>query len=288
MANLALGAATTAATTDGGDGSSSGGFFGWLFYSDGFHAPSLAEFYPDALLFEGTIFEFNRIQVVRVAAVVLLVLVFWLVGRKATLIPGRMQSVIEIVLLFIRTQIVEEVIGKDNGKRYVAPLTTLFVTIAFFNLTGVIPLLNIAGTSLIGLPLVMALWVFVMYIGAGVRKHGVGGFLKTSLFPAGVPWPIYIMLTPVEILQVFFLRPFTLALRLAANMIAGHLLLVTAFAGTHVLFLEASGAMKGIGVLTLAGGLAFTLFEIFVALLQAYVFTILSAVYINLSIEEEH
>src|SRR5690606_32299263 len=120
----------------------------------------------------------------------------------------------------------------------------------------------------------MAVWVYVMYLAAGIRQHGVGGFLKANLFPPGVPKPIYLLLTPIEALQVFVLRPATLALRLAANMMAGHLLLVLCFAATHYFFLEASGWLKSMGAVSFAAALAFTLFEIFVALLQAYVFTI--------------
>lgn len=281
-------AALVQTANDAGDPEGSRNFFEWLFTSNGFHAPTIGEFYPDALLWEGTIFEFNRITLVRVIAAAALLAVFAIVASRARIVPGRLQGAVEFALDFVRTQIAEEVLGKEKAKPYVAMLTTLFVSIVFFNITGVIPFLNIAGTSLIGMPIIMALWVYVMYLALGVRQHGVGSYLKMSLFPAGVPWPIYILLTPIEFLQVFFLRPFTLALRLSANMIAGHLLLVAAFAGTHVLFFEAAGAMKAAGALTLAGGFAFTLFEIFVALLQAYVFTMLSAVYLNMALEDEH
>lgn len=263
-------------------------FFSWLFSSDGFHAPTIEEFYPEALLWGGTIFEFNRITLVRVIAAVALIAVFWVVAARARVVPGRFQGFIEIFLDFVRVQIAEEVMGKERARRFVPFLTTLFMAIVFFNITGVVPFLNIAGTSLIGLPLIMALWVYVLYLAVGIKKHGFGGYLKASLFPAGVPWPIYFLLTPIEFLQVFFLRPFTLALRLTANMIAGHLLLVVAFAGTHFLFFEASGALKAAGALTFLGGFAFTLFEIFVAMLQAYVFTMLSAVYLNMALEDEH
>lgn len=284
MTNL-LAAAVGAEAEGSGE---SQNFFQWLFSSDGFHAPTIGEFFPEALLWEGTLFEFNRITLVRVIAAVALIALFWVVAARARVVPGRFQSFIEYALDFVRVQIAEEVIGKDKARPYVAFLTTLFLAIVFFNITGVIPFLNIAGTSVIGLPLIMALWVYVMYLGVGIKKHGLGGYLKTSLFPAGVPWPIYILLTPIEFLQVFFLRPFTLALRLTANMIAGHLLLVVAFAGTQYLFFEASGAIKAAGALTFLGGFAFTLFEVFVALLQAYVFTMLSAVYLNMALEEEH
>jgi len=101
-----------------------------------------------------------------------------------------------------------------------------------------------------------------------------------------VPWPIYLILTPIEFLSTFIIRPATLTVRLLANMLAGHLLLVLCFAATNYLFFEASSLglnLAGIG--TLAAGFAFTLFEIFVAVLQAYVFTVLTAVYIQLSVE---
>ncbi|MDN4474838.1 F0F1 ATP synthase subunit A [Demequina sp. SYSU T00192] len=258
-----------------------------MFSSDGFHAPSIAEFFPPAIFGDGTIYEFNRIMLIRVIAAVALLAVFWIAASRAKVVPNRFQGGIEFLLDFVKDQIVEPVMGHE-GKKFLPFLTTLFLSIVAFNITGVIPFLNIAGTSLIGLPLVMALWVYVMYLFQGVKKHGLGGYLKNSLFPPGVPWPIYFLLTPIEALQVFILRPATLALRLAANMIAGHLLLVLCFAATQYFFFEAAGAMKAMGAVTFAAGFAFVLFEIFVALLQAYVFTMLSAVYLNMALEEEH
>jgi F-type H+-transporting ATPase subunit a len=214
--------------------------------------------------------------------------IFAIVAQRARVVPRRGQALVEIVMDFVRVQVVEEVMGKERAKRYVPFLTTLFLAIVVFNLTGVIPFLNLAATSLIGLPIVMALWVYFLYLGAGVRRHGLGGYLKASLFPPGVPWPIYILLTPVEALQVFILRPATLALRLTANMMAGHLLLALCFAATQFFFFEASGALAGVGAISLSAAVAFTLFEVFVALLQAYVFIMLSAVYLNMAIEDEH
>jgi F-type H+-transporting ATPase subunit a len=263
-------------------------FWEWLVSSDGFHSPSIGDFNPEALLWAGTIFEFNRITMVRVIAAVVLISIFWIVASRARVVPSRGQAVVEFIYDFVRVQIVEQVMSAHHAKKYMGFLFTLFITIVFFNITGVIPFLNIAGTSLIGLPIIMALWVYVLYLSAGIRQHGVGGFLKINLFPPGVPKPIYLLLTPIEALQVFVLRPATLALRLAANMMAGHLLLVLCFAATHYFFLEATGWLKGMGAVSFAAAMAFTLFEIFVALLQAYVFTILSALYINMSLEDAH
>ncbi|PKQ18040.1 MAG: ATP synthase F0 subunit A [Actinobacteria bacterium HGW-Actinobacteria-8] len=288
MRVLNLAATVLTAVDDGNAEGSSQNFFQWLFSSDGFHAPSVNDLNPEALLFGGTIFEFNRITLVRVVAAVVMVAIVWIVARRATVVPGRGQSALEMVLDFVRVQIADEVMGAERARKYVPFLTTLFIAIVFFNITGVVPLLNIAGTSLIGLPIIMALWVYVMYLGAGVRKYGLGGYLKANLFPPGVPWPIYLLLTPIEALQIFVLRPATLALRLAANMIAGHLLLVLTFSATHYFLLEATGALKAVSAVSLAAGFAFTLFEIFVALLQAYVFVMLATVYLNMSLEEEH
>ena len=179
-------------------------------------------------------------------------------------------------------------LSKEHARRFAPFLTTLFLAVFTFNITGVLPFLNMPGTALIGLPIIMALWVYVMYLVVGVKQHGFGGYLKTSLFPAGVPKVIYVLLTPIEFLQVFLLRPATLALRLAANMIAGHLLLVLCFGATQYFLFEAAGALAAMGSVTFVAGFAFTLFEIFVSALQAYVFVMLSSVYLNMAVEEEH
>ena len=226
-------------------------------------------------------------MLVRVITALVLCVLVVLAARSARLVPGRSQNVAEIGLDFVRVSIAEETLGV-NARRFVPFLTTLFFAILFFNITGVVPLLNIAGTSLIGLPLLLALWVYLMYLAVGVRKFGVGGYLKNSLFPPGVPPFLYLLITPIEALQVFVFRPATLALRLTANMIAGHLILVLCFAATQFSLFEAAGALKGISAVSLAAGIAFTLFEILVALLQAYIFTLLSAAYLGMAIEEEH
>lgn len=224
----------------------------------------------------------------RFVAVIVLLTLCVIAARRAQLVPRRGQNIMEMMLDFVRVNVAEDIIGKEKAHKYVALLTTIFFAIFAFNITGVIPFLNIAGTSLIGLPVMLALWVYVMYIGAGVRAHGVGGFLKNSLFPPGVPWPLYVLLAPVEFLQVFILRPITLAIRLMANMVAGHLMLVLCFSATQFLLFEATGGLKAFGALTLAGGFAITLFEVFVAALQAYIFVVLTSVYLSQSVEAEH
>lgn len=254
----------------------------------GFHAPSIADFFPPVLLFEGTPFEFTRITFVRLVAAITISTIFVVVARRATLVPTRGQNVIEMGLAFVRVNVAEEILGKERAPKYLKMLTTMFFAILAFNLTSVVPGLNIAGTALIGLPVLLALWAYVRYLSAGVQEHGVGGFLKTSLFPPGVPWFMYVLLTPIEFLTVFIIRPATLAIRLMANMVAGHLMLVLCFSATQFFLVDNFGPMAPLGVLTLGAGLAMTLFEIFVGALQAYIFVVLTAVYISLSVEHEH
>ncbi|MDQ0574803.1 F-type H+-transporting ATPase subunit a [Agromyces albus] len=252
-----------------------------------FHGPSILEFFPGALLFEGTGFEINRIILVRFVAVAALILVFWLGTRRMQVVPGRFQSLVEMGLDLVRVNIADDLLGKKDGKRFLPLLTTIFFMVLFMNLTGVIPFLNIAGTSVIGVPLVLAIVAYVSFIYAGIRKNPKN-FFKNSLFPSGVPWPVYIIVTPIEFISTFIIRPITLTLRLMMNMIVGHLLLVLFFAATQFFFFTAGGGWAALGVGSLAFGFVFTLFEILVAVLQAYVFALLTAVYIQLAVAEEH
>ena len=253
----------------------------------GFVGPSIDEFFPEAFLFQGTPFEINRIILVRLIALVALLLFFGLGTRRMRLVPGRFQSVVEMALDFARVNIAEDLLGKKDGRRFLPLLSTIFFLVLFFNITGIIPLLNVAGTSTIGLPILLALIAYVAFIYAGVRKSPAG-FFRNALFPPGVPWPLYILITPIEFLSTFVLRPVTLTFRLTFNMIAGHLLLVLFFTGTTFFFLEAPALFKLFGVGTLAFGLVFIVFEALVAVLQAYIFALLTAVYIQLALADEH
>ena len=252
-----------------------------------FHGPSILEFFPDPIAFEGTPFEINRIILVRWVAVIALLLVFWLGTRRMKVVPGRFQSLVEMGLDLVRVNIADDLLGKKDGRRFLPILTTIFFLVLFMNLTGVIPGLNIAGTSVIGVPLVLAIVAYVTFIYAGIKKSPKN-FFKNSLFPSGVPWPVYIIVTPIELISTFIIRPVTLTLRLMMNMIVGHLLLVLFFAATQFFIFTLGGWYTALGVGTLAFGLVFTLFEILVAVLQAYVFALLTAVYIQLAVAEEH
>lgn len=204
-----------------------------------------------------------------------------------TIVPGRFQSVVEMGLSFVRVNIGEDLLGRKDAQRFLPILTTFFFLILFMNLTSVVPGVNIAGTSVIAMPLLLAVVAYVTFIYAGIKKSP-GNFFRNSLMPSGVPWPLYIIIIPLEFLSTFIIRPVTLTLRLLMNMIVGHLMLVLFFSATQFFLFTLGGFWSLLGVGSLAFGLAFTLFEIFVGFLQAYVFTILTAVYIQLAVAEEH
>lgn len=273
VAGLALGRMLVPFAADGDDG--------------GFHPPTLEDFFPPAIFFEGTIFEFNRITMVRLIAVAVLCLLFWLSTRNMKLVPGRGQSIAEMSLGFVQKNVAEEVLGKESARRWTPLLTIMFFSVLAMNLTGIVPFLNIAGSSVVGFPLVMAIIAWVAFIYAGIRKHGGLAFFKDQLFPPGVPWPLYLILAPIELVSTFVLRPATLTIRLLSNMMAGHFLLVLCFSATNALFVYATWAFKPLGVVTAVAGTAFIGLELFIACLQAYIFALLTAVYISLS-EEGH
>lgn len=258
-----------------------------------FHGPSIVEFFPDALItFPGIVLfgaplTINRIHLIQFLATIAVVLIFWLGTRRMRVVPGRFQSLVEMGLDFVRVNIGEDLLGKKDAQRFLPILTTMFFMILFMNITGIIPFLNIAGTSIIAVPLTLAIVSYVTFIYAGIKKSPKN-FFKNSLFPSGVPWPIYFIVTPIELISTFVIRPVTLTLRLLMNMMVGHLLLVLFFAATQFFIIDMGGWWTILGAGSLAFGFIFTLFEILVAVLQAYVFALLTAVYIQLAVAEEH
>ena len=247
----------------------------------------MGEFFPEAILFDGTWFEFNRVQLVRLIVLAVVLIAMCVIASRAKLVPGRVQSVVELIIDFVNNNIIANTLGLKEGKRFAPMLITMFFFILAMNLAGVIPGLNLAGTSVIGLPLLLALWTFVTYVGAGIKKHGVLGYFKSETMPPGIPWPIYILLIPIELLQVIVIRWASLTIRLLANMVAGHMMIVVFIGMTHALLFSGDGL---IAISPFAGAMAIGIygFEIFVGALQAFIFTMLTAVYIQLATADEH
>ncbi len=168
-------------------------------------------------------------------------------------------------------------------------ISTLFFTIFVFNLCGIIPGMNMAATATVVMPLVFAVWVLIQYWITAAREKGLWGYIRDECFPKGVPWPVYILLAPIQLCELVLIRPASLTIRLFANMISGHLLVASCLAFAQYWVIDATNKLAGIpvGALWFVFGLVLTLFEAFVAFLQAYVFAILSTVYISMSYPEE-
>jgi F-type H+-transporting ATPase subunit a len=256
---------------------------------EGFHVPGIEAFeWPavvDISLF-GVDLSINRTVLIMLAGTLLISALFTLAFRKPKIVPKGLQNVMEAAIGFIREQVVLPVLGQ-SGLKFLPYLASLFFFILMMNLFEVIPGVNFPPTSRIGIPLVLALTAYVLFIWVGVRSQGLGGYLKETLFPPGAPWPVYFLLTPVEFISNFIARPASLTIRLMANMIAGHLLLTVLFLGTAYLF-SSGGVLAGFGVLTLVASVAAIGFEIMVGALQAFIFVMLTAVYISLSKEAAH
>lgn len=196
-------------------------------------------------------------------------------SAKAALVPGRLQSVGEIAHDFVRNML-QDSAGADGVKRFFPMVLTLFLFIFTVNMVGLFAY-NFTPTSQIVVTAMMALLVFFTVIVVGFLKNGLG-FLKLFA-PSGVPWPLYTIVTPIEIIS-FFSRPLSHAVRLWANILAGHIL-VKVFAGFVPMMIEA-GPVGAVGaILPFVMTVALYALETLVAFLQAYVFTMLTCIYLN-------
>ncbi|MDG3012839.1 F0F1 ATP synthase subunit A [Rhodococcus sp. D2-41] len=248
-----------------------------------FHAPSIDEFFPGGLLFTGTPFEINRIMMVRLIMTAVLLLFFVIAMRSPKLIPRGVQNVAEYGLDFVRIHIAEEILGKEQGKRFLPLLTSIFFMVFALNLSSIIPFLNVSSNALIGAPLVCAVVAYIAFNYVGVKKYGLK-FYKASVVVPNLPPALHILVIPIEFVSTFVLRPFTLTIRLMANMLAGDIMLVLFWTATHYFLLQASGGMHVFAIGGLAGAILITLFELLEIILQAYIFVLLTAVYIDLSL----
>lgn len=254
--------------------------------AEGFEPPTFDhEFKPAPILFAGTPFELNRILAIRLIAALILMAIMVVYAKRAKLVPSKAQASIEVLMDFAKVNVGDSILGTEEGRKYQPLLLTIFLGIFFMNITGVIPGLQIAGTSLVGMPLIYAIVAYIAFVVAGVKARGPKYFLE-QVAPAGLPKPLYAIIVPIELVSTFVIRPITLTVRLLANMIAGHFVLALCFVGTHYLFFTMGGIGYAIAPITLLGGIIYVVFEIFIAALQAYIFAILTAVYISLSVSE--
>jgi F-type H+-transporting ATPase subunit a len=251
--------------------------------------PSVEDFYLPSILPWGAHDSYwvTKITVLLWVAVAALIIFFLVSYRKPQLVPTKKQWLAESIYGFVRNNIAIEMIG-PRGVRFAPYLTTLFSFILLMNLWGIVPFVQISPNSHIAFPALLAVISYVMFIYVGIRHHGFVKYFKMALIPPA-PWFILPLLIPIEFFSNFLVRPFSLAVRLFANMFAGHiLLLVFVLGGTYLVFETGKIALGAVGIVTFLMGLAIAGLELFVQAIQAYIFVVLTAQYIGSAIAEEH
>jgi F-type H+-transporting ATPase subunit a len=219
------------------------------------------------------------------------VLVFWFfyaAAKKRAMVPGRLQFVGEGAYGFVRNTLGRDVIGSKDFMRFVPLLFALFFFILLNNLFATFPVFQFPTFSRLGFTAALALIAWLVYNGAGIARHGFLGYLKLQTVPSGVPSAMLVLLIPLEFFSNIIVRPFTLALRLFANMFAGHLLLILFALGGEYMLLHGAALVKPVGVLTWVLFIAIAFLELLVQFLQAFIFTILTSLYISGAVAEEH
>ncbi|MCT2338614.1 F0F1 ATP synthase subunit A [Corynebacterium sp. p3-SID1056] len=258
-----------------------------------FHAPELGpEIFPGHTYgqfigedFANGWFALDRIMIVRLFVAAILAILFVIAFRKPQLVPKGLQNFAEMGVDFVRIHIAEDTLGKKDGKRFLPVIATIFFTVLFMNAATIIPFLNISPNARIGMPIVLAAVAYIAMIYAGVQRYGIAYFKHSTVIP-GLPWFLHILVVPIEIFSTFILRPVTLAIRLMANFLAGHIILVLLYSATNFFFWQLN-AWTGFSGLTIIAAILFTLYELIVIFLQAYIFALLTAVYIELSLHAD-
>jgi F-type H+-transporting ATPase subunit a len=239
--------------------------------------------WPDIWLKGNEYFAINKVVLLMWASVLIVFAFYMTAGRKGSLVPTGVQNMAEVAVDFVRNDIILQVIGPE-GMNFLPFLLTLFSFIFVGNLFEVIPGIQMPVNARMALPAFMAIVIWCIYHFVGIKHQGPLKYLKSSTIPPGVPIAMLPLVAFIEFLQFLILRPFSLAVRLFANMLAGHLLLVT-FA---VLSAALWSAAYVVAAAPLALLIALTGFEVLVAFLQAFIFTILAAVYIGGAMHPEH
>nr|WP_243870052.1 F0F1 ATP synthase subunit A [Streptomyces liangshanensis] len=252
-----------------------------IFDGCGFPAPGLHSFLFKPLIGHGgtgTSWYFDKTMLLAVLGSIIIVVFFWAAFRKPKLVPGKLQMVAEAGYDFVRRGIVYETIGKREGEKYVPLVVSLFFFVWMMNLWSIIPLAQFPVTAIISYPVGLALIVYVLWVSLTFKRHGFVGALKNFTGYDKSLGPVLPLAMVIEFFSNLLVRPFTHAVRLFANMFAGHTLIL--------LFTIASWyLLNGIGIAYAAVSfvmvLVMTAFELFIQALQAYVFVLLTCTFIQ-------
>ena len=248
--------------------------------------PSIHDFFPPSLApWGGDNPWFTKITLMLWIAVALIIIFFLVTYRNPKMVPTKRQWIAESIYGFGRNSIAKEMIGPD-GVRFASYLTTLFCFVFVMNLFAILPFFQISPNSHFAFPVLLAVISYVLFNYIGIRKHGLFRYLKMAMVPPA-PWYILPLLVPIEFASTFLIRPFSLSVRLFANMFAGHMLLLVFTLGGFAM-INANGLLAPVSVLSWLFTVALTFLEFMVIVLQAYVFTVLTASYVQGALADEH
>jgi len=229
--------------------------------------------------------SFNKIALIAVAAALIGTIVFLLAGNKDPMkAPKGVRNLAETIVEFIENGIIMQTMGRD-GLGWTPFLMSIFTFIYLCNVPGIIPFLQMPATARIAIPMFLSLLVWVIYNGVGFKHQGIK-YLTHTIWPPGVPVALKPLVGVIEFISNIIVRPFSLTVRLFANMLAGHILLVTI--GVMCIALWQASALAVVEAVTFPFLVVMTGFEIFVSVLQAYVFTILTCVYLKDALHPGH
>jgi len=226
----------------------------------------------------GINFSITKHLVMMWIAAALLVIIFVLINRRQRQIPTGIANLFEAIVVFLRDEVVIPTMG-EAGKRYMSFICTIFFFILFCNLLGLVPY-GATATGNVTVTAALAFIALVMIQLSGIREHGLLHHLK-NLVPSGIPFWLLPIMIPIEIMGQFT-KPFALCIRLFANMTAGHIVI---FSFLGLIFIFGNVLISPISV---AFALFISILEIFIAFLQAYIFTILTALFMGMAIHPQH
>jgi F-type H+-transporting ATPase subunit a len=254
-----------------------------IFSGCGYPAPGLQDFDFKPLFTVGS-FNFTKPMLIAVLCAIGVIAFFAVAFARPKLVPRGMQNLGELAILTVRDQVLRPALGR-KGDGYLPLLVSLFFFIWLMNLMELIPLFQFPAMSRIGFVWPMVAVIYLLYLFLGFKNQGVWGYLR-NMIPPGVPFFILPILIPVEIARFFIVQPFTLGIRLFANMFAGHLLLTIFYLATWYMLSLSVGLLYAVGSAFMV--VFVFLLELLVDLLQAFIFTTLTATYIASSLESEH
>ncbi|HJQ75727.1 MAG TPA: F0F1 ATP synthase subunit A [Acidimicrobiia bacterium] len=233
-------------------------------------------------------FEVTRTEILMIFAALVTVAILYFGLRQRRLVPTKFGAAVEGLVGFVRDDIARTVIGPE-GTKYVPYLMSLFFFLLIGNMFELTPLINFPITSRMAIPFFLSLVTYVVFMFMGFARNNFR-YLIDTVWPKAVPIGLRWLVGLIELVSNFVLRPITLAVRLFANMVAGHLMLTLLLTSGLVFMLAIPeiGLKGGIGVFWFGLGLLMFLLEILIGVLQAYIFTLLTAIYIDSAINFEH